>query len=276
MNQAETKTKKSAVARPQPDSRDLFNSPDDEIVAYVEIDRFCSHCGYNLRTQPVSRDDRTRLLVTRCPECGGFEAASGTVTAASPWLNRLATLGLLIWILALLWAMIGLSIAQGAVSYSTLEELTRWTSGRSGRVVTPHFELYGLFMAVMGATSFALGFLALQLIAVVCHHWRRVGYAALALLQCLAVSAVVWAMWVDTAPNLMEWGEKYIGGLALLRLAGAMSAMWLGRPLARLIVRVALPPRARQVLAFLWFADGLHPPRKPTAVSEFDSSTAAT
>lgn len=251
------------------------DSPDHPIVAYIEIDRYCSHCGYNLRTQPVSRDDRTRLLITRCPECGGFEAASGTTTAASPWLNRLATLGLLVWILAVLWAMVGLSFAQGAVSYGTLEELTRWAGRRTRLVVGPGFGHYGLFMAVVSAGSFTLGFLALQLITVVCHHWRRVGYVVLAWMQCLAVTVVVWAMWLDTGPNLMEWGLKYIVGLALLRLAGAMSAVWLGRPLARLIVRVMLPTRAQQVLAFLWFADGLHPPRTSTPASEFDSSTAA-
>ena len=237
------------------------------IVSHIETDRYCAECGYNLRTQPVWRDDRTRILLARCPECGGFAAIDNATTATSPWLNRVATLFLFIWILAVLWAFVGLSFAQGAVIYTTLEELTRWSSGRELRVVAAEFEYYELFMAVVGGGSSALGFVALGLITIVCHHWRRRGYVILAIFQCTAVTAVVWAMWFERAPYLVDWALQYILGLALLSLIGALGAVWLGRPFARLVVRMVLPPRAQCVLAFLWLTDGLQPPRieAPTA-----------
>ena len=96
------------------------------IIAYVEVDRYCPQCAYNLRTQPVRRDGPTRLLVARCPECGSFDAVANTMTATKPWLSRLALLGLAMWIIFLLWLIFSLSFAQGAVNFGTLGAFTTW------------------------------------------------------------------------------------------------------------------------------------------------------
>ena len=97
----------------------------------LETDVFCQTCGYNLRSQPVTRDDRLGIFICRCPECGRFHAAGTGVTAASLWTARIATSLLVIWVLvvlsALFWIVIGLgAIAVGhteTFSYRRLETL---------------------------------------------------------------------------------------------------------------------------------------------------------
>lgn len=85
------------------------------------------------------------------------------------------------------------------------------------------------------------------------------GAAALSLIPLLdwMASAPVWTYQVSrrqVAPPIM--------GLALL-----WGALWLfaglmiGRPAARGMIRMLLPPRLRTSLTFLWLADGLPPPR---------------
>ncbi len=75
-------------------------------------------------------------------------------------------------------------------------------------------------------------------------------------------------------PGLIDWAREYIVGFALVRLIGALLAVWAGRPFARLTVRIFLPPRIRSVLAFLWLADGLDLPRKETPADGVDLPTA--
>ncbi len=265
-------------------STDCGNS----IIAYVEVDRYCPKCAYNLRTQPVRRDGPTQLLVARCPECGSFDAVANAMTVTKPWLSRLALLGLVMWILLLLWSIFGLSFAQGAVNYATLEEFTSRqriasmpvTPGKSifpyQRYLKPDYltRNYGLIMSVSLSGSFALAFLLIAMLVVVCHHWRRVVFACFAVVHTLVISAFVWEMWQQDAPGLFDWSKKYIVGFAIVRLIGALAAVWAGRPLARLTVRIFLPPRIRSVLAFLWVADGLELPREETPADGTDVPTA--
>ena len=275
------------IASPTPPTFHLAESSSDRggpIVAYVEVDRYCPKCAYNLRTQPVRRDGPTQLLVARCPECGSFDAVANTMTAAKSWLSRLAILGLLIWILAILGSIFGLSLAQGAVNLVTLEEFTTWqqipaplvtagtTRSAHQRVLRPDYPTRG-YDLIMSATifgSFALAFLLIAMLVVVCHHWRRAVFVCFAVVHTFVVSAFVWQIWQHDVPGLFDWSKKYIVGFAFVRLIGALAAVWAGRPFARLTVRILLPPRIRSALAFLWLADGLDPPRKKTPTAETD------
>ncbi len=255
------------------------------IIAYVEVDRYCPECAYNLRTQPVRRDGPTRLLVARCPECGSFDAVANTMTATKPWLSRLALLGLLLWILVLLWSIFGLSLAQGAVNVVTLEEFTTWqqvpvpspmaggTRPSYQRVLRTDYltREYRFIMGLAIFGSFALAFLLIAMLVVACHHWPRAVFACFAVVHTFVVSAFVWEAWKYDMPALFEWSQTYIVGFGIVRLIGALAAVWGGRPLARLTVRIFLPPRIRSVLAFLWLADGLEPPRKKTPTDGADA-----
>ncbi|MCH8878396.1 MAG: hypothetical protein IID34_00760 [Planctomycetes bacterium] len=287
MNKAESDEEIASSTPPTVPAAKLSIDHGGPILAYVEVDRYCPHCAYNLRTQPVRRDGPTRLLVARCPECGAFDAVANAMTATKPWLSRLAMLGLLLWIIALLWSIFGLSFAQGAVNYVTLEEFTFWQQGPASsppagvllrpyrRVLRPDYltrdYYFTMSLAIFG--SFALAFLLIAMLVVVCHHWRRVVFVCFAVVHTLVVSAFVWEIWRHDVPGLFDWGREYIVAFAIVRLVGALAAVWAGRPLARLTVRIFLPPRIRSVLAFLWLADGLEPPRKETPTDGTDVPT---
>jgi len=271
-------------------------------VAYVEVDRFCDGCGYNLLTQPVRREGHTGLLMCRCPECGRFHAARDAVTAGRVWLQRLGTLLLLGWVLTVLAFGIGLGAAQVGVMIGTLEELTRYrqqqiamlqqiptvpqvptvqrTQTPAGTTVTitqpppqrtttvwqrqirDNVPYYREFITLMNGISLAIGFTLAGLAVVTFHHWRRWGYVVLVTLVSVAGGVLVWAIWRFEAPHLADWSVSYILSESGAYLAGGFAGVLLGRPLARLIVTLILPPKIRQVLAFLWLADGKEPPRR--------------
>lgn len=97
-------------------------------AAQVQTDRYCTQCGYNLLTQPVRRDTRTNVLLVRCPECGGFEAAADAGTVRRVWLERLGKVLLMGWMLGLCGLIIWLGVLHGVLSYLTLDGLTTWRS----------------------------------------------------------------------------------------------------------------------------------------------------
>jgi hypothetical protein len=89
-------------------------------VAFVEIDRYCEACGYNLRTQAVRRDPRTQVLLTRCPECGRHHPAADGTTAARAWVRRFSPLLLCGWVLLVLGGVVGVFSAACGISYDQL------------------------------------------------------------------------------------------------------------------------------------------------------------
>jgi hypothetical protein len=131
-----------AAEQADPSTDPTFRFENLAPVAYVEIDRYCAGCGYNLRTQAIRREPRTQVLLTRCPECGRYQPASEATTAARLWLRRLAPLFLLGWVAVVLGSAFGLSCVLAAISYGTLEELTTWR--RTAAPVTQPATLPGL------------------------------------------------------------------------------------------------------------------------------------
>ena len=263
-------------------------------IAYIETDRFCDHCGYNLRTQAVRRDERTKLLLCRCPECGRLLAAQDGPTAGRIWLQRLGTLALFFWIMFILSAIFGLGAAQVGLSIGTLEELTTYQASSSPQAATsqpaatqrviysqgsttiiqtlgsssnvtrvPRQDYEGeiLFRALVHASSFVLGYVLLLLLVVVCHHWRKWTF----LLPAVAIPGILtyigFLVWTFDYPELADWSLRILLGLNAAFLAGCLAGIVSGRPVTRTMVRLLLPPRLRQVLAFLWLADAKTLPR---------------
>lgn len=260
-----------------PESAAVFRFESLPFVAAVEVDRFCDGCGYNLHTQAVRRDPRTAVLLCRCPECGRFHAVTDAITAGRLWLQRVAMLGLFLWIALLGIAGLGLAIGQGAITAFTLDELTFYaerkvktasgnapagvTTYRSLYVVTakPHYRQWRVLHAVSGLTSLGIGLTAGIALVIVCFHWRRWMYPVVTALWPFGVGAIVLVFWWSNAPHLARWSLPYIVGHALLCALGGIVGAGLGRPLARTAVRIFLPPRVRPALAFLWLADGKAP-----------------
>lgn len=261
-------------------SRTLENSPPEAApdglrceflppVAYIETDRYCDYCGYNLRTQPVVREPHTQFLVARCPECGRFHSASEHSSAGRLWLRRLATLLLFLWIIVVAHAGAGVLLAQGAWGMLTLEELTHYrrvplTTNPTAktqrysytREVDPEVPYFGLFMMLILGASGATAGLGGLLAVVIFHHWRRWVCILLALIFPPLVAAVVAAAWRADVPQLFDWSLPYLGAHASVQILGGLLGVVFGRPLARVIVRVVLPPRVRPALSFLWLVDG--------------------
>ncbi|UCD28806.1 MAG: hypothetical protein JSV03_17305 [Planctomycetota bacterium] len=243
------------------------------VVAYVEIDRYCDGCGYNLRTQAVCRDPRTSILVCRCPECARFHAATDTVTSARPWLHRLATLLLLIWIVVVIsgaGSIVLLEFISTAVSF---EELTRWRRLPASVINAPgyagpryKYELRPMdrenkvFVAVLISSSFVLGFTGAVFATVIFCHWRRRYYFIVVLTIPVLIGISAYYIWKINAPSLMQWCIPYIFAHTIAQILGGVIGVVSGRPFARLLIRILIPPPLRSYLAFLWLVDGKQVP----------------
>ncbi len=245
-------------------------------VAYVETDRYCDDCGYNLRTRPIHRDERTGILITRCNECGRYVAAANTTGAGQLWLQRLWTLLLGTWILIVGAAAVSIGSGLGGISYGTLDELTqrKWvkvdqpggaTHTSVAYEVREQIPYYRAFIALVSAGSFALAFLAATMAAVVFHHWRRwVYWPVLMAIPIVVNLGFVRLIWQADAPGLESWGMRYITHHTCVQLAGCAVGILAGRFLVRTVVRVVLPPRVRSALAFLWLVDNKPVPMADT------------
>ena len=253
--------------------------------ACIELDRYCVGCGYNLRTLPVQRDERTRVLLVRCTECGTYQPANDGATITKPWLHRLTSIVLIGWILFLLALYVQFGFLQGAVMYGTLDELTGYNQSYfnasnpgqitiiNGQVVTTRtISASGsrrpvitirmddqesvLFLTLMLVISCLLGAIVVGGATVVFPHWRRVSYIALVPIVPFIAGTIVALVWLHEAPHLFDWGVQLTGANAGTHLLGGIAGAFAGRSVVRTIVRVMLPPSVRPRLAFLWLADG--------------------
>ncbi len=246
--------------------------------ACIDLDRFCEECGYNLRTRPVQCEPRTGIVVVRCPECGRFQAANHGATALRPWLDRATSVVLFLWMLLLLAAIVHLGLAQGALSYLMLDELTVpggtirtqvdgfttvYQRGSGPLVVWTDFEDFVPFVITMIIGSAGAGFGLGMLATLVFPHWRGAYYAALTLGIPVLANVIVSFIWHYEAPHLLMWGVQIIAAHAGAQAIGGTLGVVAGRPLARLAVRVLLPPGLHPRLAYLWLADNKPVPPRP-------------
>ncbi|MHC4091851.1 MAG: hypothetical protein ACYSUQ_15160 [Planctomycetota bacterium] len=258
------------------ESRPAYQPTPVAPLACIDLDRFCEGCGYNLRTLSVHRDPRTGIPLVRCPECGRFQSANDAATALQPWLNRATSLLLGVWILAIAGGLVLLGMGEGALSYANLDELTVRTGSQIQRInnttirtwsgfgpleVATDYPDYELFLTLILSCSFVTA-LACGLFAVVLFpHWRRGAYAGVVLGLPVVVGVLVAAIWRHEAPHLFRWGVPYVTAHAAVQVLGGLVGIVYGRPLARLAVRVFLPPGVRPRLAFLWLVDDKPLPR---------------
>jgi len=89
----------------------------------IRADRACIGCGFNLFGQTVTKEEHYGLAITRCPECGTV-AALQTYPVMGHWVNRFRALIAAVWVLVLLGAFMGNTMAwvgmtQGASSLAS-------------------------------------------------------------------------------------------------------------------------------------------------------------
>ncbi|HNQ21500.1 MAG TPA: hypothetical protein PKK06_00215 [Phycisphaerae bacterium] len=245
---------------------------DGAALAFIELDRFCPGCGYNLRTQAVRREPHTGLHIVRCPECGQLHPANEVATEWRPWLHRVTALLLGFWVLGIIGVLFLMALGQGALMYVPLTELTlpdnavvqqvgsttiTTVVGSRGALRTkPLFGWLWLFLVFASLLSFAAAFATGMLLVVLVPHWRRIAYVSFVALLALTAGIVVGINWYSEAPQLSGWGLKHVAAQTTFQVLGGWAGVMLGRSLARLVVRIMLPPRLRPRLAYLWLADG--------------------
>jgi hypothetical protein len=245
-------------------------------IGRVQTDTFCAGCGYNLHTQAVLRDERLGILVCRCPECGRYSAAGQTTTASRVWLNRLATGLLAGWVTFLLVLFALCTLFLGMLAYGHTMEMTRWVAPNypsNKRSVVMPYKPYRMVrepsddpdersnrfwaQAFMAVVAGGLALFTGGLFAVLLWHCKGIGrFTAFVppLLGC-SVAAFAWQNDLMTV-RIREWGLAQIGLYLLLELVCVGIGLVIGRPIARGMLRILVPPKPRQHLAFLWTTDG--------------------
>lgn len=221
-------------------------------VAYVETDRFCVGCGYNLRTTPVIRDARLDVLICRCSECGKVQHAVDLQGLRHVWLARVGTAIAVGWILAIAWTVFWYLFAMGGVPFGMLDGMTHWTPG--GRV--PYESGHYAFQAFMLLLAFALPVTGISLATAAFHHWPRWAYYLVAVIIPVPACTLIFWAWRLDHPAQAAWSIPFLVRICAAELLGGLLAARYGRSIIRGLLTVVLPTRARQVFAFLWLVDG--------------------
>lgn len=234
-------------------------SAEPTVVSRLDSDRFCDHCGFNMRTLAVVRDPGTQLLVIRCTECGRHHAAAHTPPVVSVLVRRVAPLLTLLWVAALLGLTAFLMLIQTVPQVVIHEHFkARQVSGAWEFTLPPQIVTR---MTILSIVSGGIALAAVTLYTCACHHWRRWGYVLLAIAVALFPLALGYRAWMDDAPYLWPRAQPYVLTLTAASLTGALAGAFLGRVLVRFMATLLLPPRLRSTLAHLWLADGKNPPR---------------
>jgi hypothetical protein len=240
----------------------------------IEVDAFCIGCFYNLHGQVVTIDPRLGFPICRCPECGRFQPAGAGVTSSRVWLRRFASILLFAWvvIIGLLtfgFSAIMLGFDASAIGLFAVGEsipiashqwryqihLTPWNVP-----TTPDYS--GLStMLYISAGSITTGFIAAALCVTLLWHWKRPRYLWTIILPLLPV--LILAVIFHESPEYegirIQCMQRVLCQ-AGIQSVGILIGVFLGRMLARGVVRMFIPPRPRQFLAFLWLVDGKNPP----------------
>lgn len=247
----------------------------DEVIGHIQTDAFCEGCGYNLHTQAVTRDARLGILICRCPECGRYAAAGQATPASRVWLNRLASAFLATWALFLLVLFATLSLFLGMIAYGNLMSRTTWHQASQPMPNAPgtmrviswyevrpepaepeQISQWRVERAMLWTVTAGLGLLTGGLFAVLLWHCRgplRALVLVPPLLGCCG-AAVTWANDPMTV-HVLRWGLNWIAISFAAEALAVLIGLRIGRPIARGLLRVLLPGKPRQHLAFLWTID---------------------
>jgi len=240
-----------------------------EAVSTVSDDRWCEQCGYNLRGQHVRRDERSKLLLVRCPECHTFGYANERSRLWQPWVRRVSSVALVIWILLCLWAAIALVAGQGAMGDMVLHEIQRSQhSAYRGRPTAG--DPLQWFIWAMAGLSFGMGLAAAWVMTTVMWYWKRQVVGGIVFtypLIAMVINGLIWTFDDGMSTYLPDSPWVYLYPLAVTCIVGGVIGMLVGRMLSRQLVRWFVPPKLRHLAAFLWEVDGMTPPTSANATA---------
>jgi hypothetical protein len=246
--------------------------PQPAPVGRIETDFFCSACGYNLHALAVTLDSRLQIPIVRCTECGKFHAAGIATGAGRPWLSRLASILLFLWIAFLFAALAAWAFAHFIMDLIAINAFSKYqfpsVPGAPWSMVEVTPADFGglanyLFarlvtLAFSAIAGYGLGFTP----AVFISHIRRQWWL---LLTTIPLAAAALALYLTAGPTGMTfldpaWPFRTTAFQTLAQLLGLTLGIWTARPLARTTLRILLPRTLLQHLTFLWQIDHLQPP----------------
>jgi hypothetical protein len=209
-------------------------------IGQVQGDSFCAHCNYNLFSQIIFRDERLKIAVCRCPECGGFTAGAALGMAATRAQHRTAVGLIVIYVLFLLaFFSIGAAILFGLQTEVVSEA---------------SYEDFSMGPAIWAGILAGLGGVAVA--AFLWHIRRRFQIICLAVPILLAL--LTWGnhTWGGPQPGVL----KALAAITALQVAAMAVGVLAGRIITRGILTLLLPVGVRRYLNFLWLVDGKTPP----------------
>jgi hypothetical protein len=191
-------------------------------------------------------------------------------------MRRVASILLFIWVFIVGVGAFGISFACFGLSAASVEEFTYNDSipvgiNRWKAIERMHpWENQGNYdaninglstMLWISAGSLVLGFIAGTLCVTLLWHWQRPRYLWAMVLPLVPVAGL--AMIYHTVPDYGEIQMQcmmHVISQAAIQSVGILLGVMVGRKISRTIVRMIIPPKPRQTLAFLWTVDGLKPP----------------
>ena len=228
------------------------------VSAYVEAARLCPGCGYGLTGQAIRRDPRSGVLLVRCSECGHYEPAQSLNSGFTLWGKRFGLVFALVLAGLVIGPVIGALFATLVTWVVTVEAIDDARLGH--RYVPP----VGVVIACGVAASSVMWAVLMVFLRIVLPHWPRVVLLLVvpSLPTLMLAAFTCWFMAYgpvrDDTP-LLE-GAVWVSLGAWL---GALSVAGVMHRLARVAVRVLIPPPMRGPLAYLWYIDGLDAPIRP-------------
>lgn len=224
-----------------------------ETIARFELDAFCETCAYNLRGQEVWKDERLGLLICRCPECGTHQPANQSLPSKRLWVKWFTPAVLIVWITIVFGMHAAAMGIIGATWGGATEVVYHAAQGFGGEDAL-------LLLSLLGSANALIGFMLALFSAIAFGHWPTIGRIVLAVLWPCVPFGVYLFGWLYVKDEQMGMAAPQVLLLAsIVVIAGIVGAL-IGRPVARLAVRVFLPRGMRQGMAFLWTCDGMKPP----------------
>ena len=229
----------------------------------VRGDPYCV-CGRNLHGTPIEFDDRTGLPLARCPDCGRYHASGAADDAATQWAARFWTALVLAWAATLLGLAGVAAMIQAFLNVIAYDEVLRpdLLVETTGGYVPREEDVVVIALTLLA--PLVLGGAAGLFQSIVMWHVRgltrwlpMIGVLGLAVLACLPG---LYEHRVYGRLGMHHIAVVIIGGTTLIAAIGWAAMLFLGRPIARGLARVILPPTARRHAAFLWTADGREVP----------------
>lgn len=140
--------------------------------------------------------------------------------------------------------------------------------GNDVRDLGPMHDDVPFFLTLFLVAAAAIGAVMTTITVVAMPHWRRWGYVCFAIswpmIGVVIFHVLIWPelySWRMVTIELRDWHMKSALGIEAIAIAGGLAAVWLGRPIARGIIRLIVPPKRRGVFAYLWLADSKTPPK---------------